>query len=189
MSSKLVGPMEFGYTPWIAPRTMMQGMIAFALFKSTRRRRYRRWGLASMRKIESFLRGGNVNCHPMLLLLRAEHATIDGRKRDDVQRAFDDAIIVSGRLGCLHNQALGNERAGVYFLEQKDTVWAATYLTRAFELYSLWGARAKALQLKDKFIQLIDKSNLEVSGSVFKARTRLDDGWENALYQILTYVD
>jgi tetratricopeptide (TPR) repeat protein len=177
MSSKLVGPMEFGYTPWIAPRTMMQGMIAFALFKSTRRRRYRRRGLASMRKIESFLRGGNVNCHHMLLLLRAEHATIDGRKRDDVQHAFGEAIIVSGRLGFLQNQALGNERAGVYFLEQKDTVWAATYLTRAYELYSQWGARAKALQLKDKFKHLIDtKSNREFSSSrSFKARTRLDD--------------
>jgi predicted ATPase len=175
MSSKLAGPMEFGYSAWFAPRTMMQGMIAFALFKSTRRRRYRRWGLASMRKIESFLRGGNVNCHPMLLLLRAEHATIDGRKRDDVQRAFDDAIIVSGRLGCLHNQALGNERAGVYFLKQKDTMWAATYLTRAFELYAGWGARAKALQLQEKFKHLIDNSKRRSVGSMLMARPRLDD--------------
>jgi hypothetical protein len=51
MSSKLVGPMELGYTPWFAPRTMIQGMIAFALFKSTRRRRYLRWGLASISRI------------------------------------------------------------------------------------------------------------------------------------------
>jgi hypothetical protein len=175
MSKKLASPMELGYNPWFTPRLLFQGMIAFALFKSTRQRRYLKWGVASMKKMESFLRGGNVNCHHMLLLLRAEHASIVSKNQDDVQRAFDDAVILSEKFGVLHNQALANERAGMYFLEQKDTVWAGIYLTRAFELYTLWSARAKALHLEAKFRGLIDKTNADVSTKMFKARTRLDN--------------
>jgi hypothetical protein len=56
----------------------------------------------------------------MMLLLRAELASLDYRDSKKVQRSYDDAIAAAGKLWFMHHQALGNERAGVYFLKRND---------------------------------------------------------------------
>jgi hypothetical protein len=83
----------------------------------------------------------------MLLLLHAEALSGSSAESEVVRRSFDDAIAMAGRLGFLHNQALGNERAGVYFLEKGDNAWASTYLGRARRIFTEWGATAKANQM------------------------------------------
>jgi histidine kinase len=175
MSSKQISAVELGFAPWLPPRTMYQGLIAFALFKSTGRRGYRRQGRRFLRKLESFLSRGNVNCHHMVLLLRAEEACASCKSQVDVQRAYDEAIKGAGKLGFKHHQALGNEKAGVYFLEQNDTEWASTYLTRARELYVRWGAVAKVRQIEEKFGDLVLPRSSDVRKSAFIiGRRRLD---------------
>jgi predicted ATPase len=176
MSAKQISPMELGFGPWLAPRTMFQGLIAFALFKATGRRKYRKQGCSFLRKLDAFFAGGNVNCHHMIALLRAEQASICCKDPVVIQREYDTAIKCAGKLGFKHNQALGNERAGVYFLEQKDKEWASTYLTRAWEIYARWGARAKVRQMEEKYGDLVNPraSRLQFS-TVMKGRPRLED--------------
>lgn len=176
MSAKQVSPMELGFGPWLPPRTMFQGLIAFALFKATGRRKYRKQGCNFLRKLDAFFAGGNVNCHHMVALLRAEEASVCCKDPVVVQREYDTAIKCAGKLGFKHNQALGNERAGVYFLEQEDEEWASTYLTRAWEIYARWGARAKVRQMEEKYGDLVNPraSGLRVSATI-RGRPRLQD--------------
>jgi hypothetical protein len=164
------------FGPWLAPRTMFQGLIAFALFKATGRRKYRRQGCSFLRKLDAFFAGGNVNCHHMMALLRAEQASICCKDPDVVQREYDTAIKCAGKLGFAHYQALGNERAGVYFLQPKDEEWASTYLTRAWEIYARRGARAKVRQMEEKYDDLVNPraSGLRISAAIM-GRPRLQD--------------
>jgi hypothetical protein len=80
---------------------------------------------------------------------------------------------MAGKLGFLHNQALGNERAGVYFLEQGDNAWASTYLSRARQLFREWGAMAKVKQMDLKYKDLFEKESELRPGRFLKAQSRL----------------
>jgi len=95
----------------------------------------------------------------MLLLLRAEHLSVTSKKADKVKEAYDEAIVAAARLGFQHNQALANERAGIYCLHEGDRYWAATYLSRARGLYIIWGAKAKVKHLSEKYKQLLEDSS------------------------------
>jgi hypothetical protein len=179
MASELCHPVKFGPGAWLAPRFLFEGLIAFGLAKSTRhRRRYQRRGLRFLRTLEKFVRNGNVNCHHMMLLLRAELASLNSRSDPEkVQRAYGDAIMAAGKLGFMHHQAVGNELAGVYFLEQrKDRAWASTYLSRARELFDQWGAKAKVQHMDKKYNELMVCSNeLLLRSRALSARTRFDE--------------
>jgi predicted ATPase len=172
MSSKLFAPTKEGPTPVLAPRFLFQGLIAFALALSTKQRLfYERQGRLFLKRLQEMVRKGCINVHHMMLLLQAEEMALHG-ELDTVQEAFDEAIRAAGRLGLIHNQALGNERAGVFFLRKGDTAWASTYLSRAWMLYEEWGAKAKSNHLETKYNTLIDKSKLSYGSVGIKARSR-----------------
>jgi hypothetical protein len=134
--------------------------------------------MSFLKRLKKMVRKGCINVLHMSLLLETEEMSLH-KDRDKVQEAFDEAIRSAGKLGLLHDQALGNERAGIFFLRKgdpTDTVWSSTYLSRAWMLYGEWGAKAKADQLETKFGILIDKSILSENSSVgtgIKAKSRL----------------
>lgn len=174
MSSKLFAPMKEGPTPVLAPRFLFQGLIAFALALSTNQRLiYARQGRSFLKRLKKMVRKGCINVHHMMLLLQAEEMALHG-ERDKVQEAFDAAIRAAGKLGLMHNQALGNERAGAFFLRKGDPSWSSTYFSRAWMLYVEWGAKAKANHLETKYGTIIDKSKLSsnCSGTGIKAKSR-----------------
>jgi predicted ATPase len=180
MASRLSPPLKDGPSPWLGPRFLFEGLIAFGLAKSTcrHRKRHRRRGLEFVRKLEKFVNQGNVNCKHMVLLLQAELASIDNGTSKQVQTAYDKAIRVAGRTGFTHHQAIGNEQAGVYFLnKQKDRAWASTYLTRAWELFDQWGAKAKTQHMEKKYKELLVLSTQLNFASVTSgsARARFDE--------------
>jgi hypothetical protein len=109
----------------------------------------------------------------MILLLQAETLSASSADSEVVRKSYDNAITMAGKLGFLHNQALGNERAGVYFLEQGDNAWASTYLSRARHLFREWGALAKVDQMDLKYRYLFE-SESELRPSCFlQAHARL----------------
>jgi hypothetical protein len=109
----------------------------------------------------------------MLLLLQAETLSASSVESEIVRKSFDDAITMAGKLGFLHNQALGNERAGVYFLEQGDNAWASTYLSRARHLFREWGAMGKVNQMDLKYRDLFEKDSEPRPCRFLKAKSRL----------------
>jgi predicted ATPase len=178
MAAKLDPPVKDGPVPYLGPRFLFEGLIAFGLAKSTgRRRRYRSRGLRFLRKLEKFVDEGNNNCHHMMLLLRAELASLDNDVSREVQVAYDKAIRSAGRMGFMHHQAVGNELAGVYFLEQRnDRTWASTYLTRSWELFDQWGAKPKTQHMEEKYKDLVVLSTvLNCRSRSISARARFDE--------------
>jgi hypothetical protein len=109
----------------------------------------------------------------MVLLLQAETLSASSADCEVVRKSFDNAITMAGKLGFLHNQALGNERAGVYFLEQGDNAWASTYLSRARQLYREWGAMAKFEQMDLKYRCLFESESEPRPSHFLKAQPRL----------------
>ena len=161
MSNKL-SPMQVeGPSAWLPPRFFFQGLIQYALCRKTGNNKYRRKGQTYLQKLEKFAKGGNVNCQHMALLLRAEHASLGRSAIDVVQHAYDKAIVSSGKVGFIHDQAIGNELAGIYFLARGDRSWASTYLARSHTLFQSWGALAKSRQMEDKYGDLLSHQREE----------------------------
>jgi hypothetical protein len=123
--------------------------------------------------MQKWVRKGVINCCHMILLLQAETLPASSADSEDVRKSFDNAITMAGKLGFLHNQALGNERAGVYFLEQGDNAWASTYLSRARQLFREWGAMAKVDQMDLKYRHLFESESAPRSSRSLKAQQRL----------------
>ena len=187
MMSKLCLPSDEGPMIYMPQRFFFEALVCFAMWKlkGSRSWWHRIRGHRLYKKLEKLHLQGNVNCHHMVLILHAELMSIRERKNDDpsvVQAAYDKAITVSGKRGFLHDQALCNELAGLYFWkERNDLSWAITYLTRSHDLYSRWGAISKVNQMEETYGEEIfgskihDGSTTQTGGSGYKARSRLEE--------------
>ncbi len=78
--------------------------------------------------------------------IRGEHATAGP--------AYEKAITAAGKQGFHQDQALANELAGKYYLEQGLEKIAAVYLKDAYYCYEKWGATAKLRQLERIYAHL-----------------------------------
>ncbi|KAI2502357.1 PFAM Protein kinase domain [Fragilaria crotonensis] len=120
---------------------------------------------------------GNVNCHDMLLLLEAEMMGI-APKYDvtKVRAAYDKAIASSSRSGYLHNAAIANEKAALFFADQGDTFWFYHYLEKAHEKYIEWNAWGKVRQLETRypFLLQLDNDVASVRSGSLQGRTRFN---------------
>jgi hypothetical protein len=122
---------------------------------------------------------GCVNVYHFTLVFKAEILSMQIRCDPTVvQRAYDDGIAISGRLGFTQVQAIRNELAGAYFYGLDDKDWTSTYITRAWSLFLSWGARAKAKQLEAKYsdtlVAFSESARLN-HGSCIKAKERFGD--------------
>ena len=139
------------------------------------KRTFRRHGKAFTKKLEYWVKHGEPNALHMLLILKAEQAFVSKNRTEDVKDAYDKAIAVAQRSGFLQNAALANERAGIYFLEKEDpdTFSAETYIVRAHQLYSDWGAQAKLDQMLQRYPFLRKSQDLHIHHSTSRfGRTR-----------------
>ena len=196
MSSKLASPKVRDVPAfWLAPRIFFEGLIAFALCRSTDKSKRKKCiirGQKCLQMLEQFVAGGNVNCPHMALILQAEHMGLGALQSrgggPTAQIFYDNAIIAAGKSGFIQEQALANELAAGYFLRRGEGAdnhaWASTYLTRAYDLYQQWGATAKIRQMEMKYgselledsmvaSDLLPKPTLVRAGTGHYARSRL----------------
>lgn len=145
-------------------RTSM-ALAAFRLARTKGKKKHRTMGKKIMKDLEKDLRHGNVNAHPLYLMLQAEESPS--------KEKYDQGIRACARLGLIHYEAYLCERAGEFFLEQKDDGWSEYYMGQAFVLWEDWGARGKANKMKEVHPELLKSSNLrEKAKSALKGRTR-----------------
>ena len=161
----------------------LKGLTALAFVRSSGKRKYKREAQSAVTRMEKWVKNGAVNSYHLLLILKAESQAVkQGSRGEDVRAAFNLAIRVCGRSGFLQDKALANERAGVYHVRKDDEYHARMYLEQAIELYSEWGALAKAIYLKRKFAAFlsIEASQSEsLNGSThmhIKGRERFSEG-------------
>eukprot|EP00957_Ditylum_brightwellii_P015613 1177994-Ditylum_brightwellii.AAC.1 len=77
---------------------------------------------------------------------------------------------MSARNGFVHDRALANERAGKYMLQSGDKYFAFHYLSVAIQLYSRWGAKAKAEHLLSKHKVLLNEHHSPVMNKTKERR-------------------
>lgn len=93
------------------------------------------------------------------LLVEAELARILGRPEKALE-LYDRSIAAAMEQGFIQNEALANELAGKFWMDQGKEEFALLYLKRAWLGYRSWGARLKEAALVIQYPQ-IKKAELE----------------------------
>jgi hypothetical protein len=107
-------------------------------------------------------------------IIDADLASLQGKSRL-AEKGYSDAILMAGRRGLTHDQALAHERCGEHYMRKRDTDEAMYQLGRALTLYEEWGAQGKVDYLNDKYRSilsppsriLVKKSALACTSSLF----------------------
>ena len=122
------------------------------LSEQTGMRKHRVKALRILKKLEGWMEDGNVNCRPIVLLLRAEDAALTTTHEPGAVKQLFEAAILEARIsGLTHIEALGNERAAMACVRYDEFREAAAYAVQARALYEHWGAHAKVDHLERKF--------------------------------------
>ncbi|WP_437952412.1 AAA family ATPase [Sorangium sp. So ce296] len=107
-----------------------------------------------------------------LLLAELERARGDARAAGD---RYDEAIALAQRGGYLHDEALGNELAGLCFRALGKETIAGAYLTKAHRAYGRWGATEAMRRLERAYPDLVPGESLR-GGRSPQAGAALDVG-------------
>ncbi len=107
-------------------------------------------------------------------LVAAEIARIEGRV-PDAQDLYEKAIRSAHMHGFVHNEALANELAGLFYAARGFEKIATTYLRDARYCYLRWGADGKVHQLESLYPQLrVDKPIVDPTVTILTTVEHLD---------------
>ena len=121
------------------------------LAEETGKRRYHSKALQILEKLETWMDDGNVNCRPIVLLLRAELTALTTHDPGAIKHNFEAAILEASLSGLLHVEALANERAAMACFRTDGFREGAAYVLQACQVYGRWGAHTKVDHLESKF--------------------------------------
>ena len=88
-------------------------------------------------------------------LVEAERLRVLEGESDAILSHYDQAIALARESEFIHEEALANEMAARYLLNQGQNDDARAYLRSAMEKYEAWGAKRKVAHLKSRFPSLI----------------------------------
>jgi len=92
-------------------------------------------------------------------LLEAEFSAAVGNKVE-ARALFEKAIYLSKKYSFLNDEALANERAGIFCLENNFDK-TSTHFKKALELYEKWDAEAKVRHIESLYSSCISQSSKE----------------------------
>lgn len=122
-----------------------------ALYRETRRRRYRFAALRATKQLRKWDTSGVEVCTPMVMFLRAEWALTYGM--ETAPRLFLEAADGFASLKCLLNfQALAYERIGRHYLACQEHDRATDFYAMAIAKYEEWEAVAKVNRLRNSVV-------------------------------------
>ncbi|MBI9069227.1 MAG: AAA family ATPase [Salinivirgaceae bacterium] len=110
--------------------------------------------LSNQKKLKKWASDCPANFENKYLLIEAELERLNGNITQ-ARENYDIAITLSQQEGNLMDQALGNELAGQFWIQNKKPEFAKIYLEKAFKLYNIWGATAKADALLSKYNKIL----------------------------------
>ena len=133
----------------IAREVFAAGITYAGLGRSLSMAIYKRKARKLLKTMEKWIKHGNVNCHDMLLLMRAECESMS-RSADlnEVKKLYDAAISSSSRSGYIHNAALACEKVADFFRTRNDYAWAEDYLKKSLDYYGRWNAWSKVEDMR-----------------------------------------
>ena len=98
-------------------------------------------------------------------LVEAERMRVLDGQSDAILSHYDQAIALARESEFIHEEALANELAAKYLLNQGQNDAARSYLRSAMEKYEAWGAKRKVAHLKSRYPGLIADDHTETVAS------------------------
>jgi len=139
-------------------RLLYTSLVYFALFRNSRKGKYRKRALGSWKQLQQWASKGAVNCRVLCQILEAEdrassswstyRSSSTSTGLDGAMKVYDQAIQSVTEWGLVQLVALVNELAGTWLLCHSRDPRAGKYLSRAIECYEKWGAMAIVQDLK-----------------------------------------
>ena len=113
--------------------------------------------------LEKLARSAPPNYRHKHHLVEAERMRVLGGKSDAILSHYDQAIALARESEFIHEEALANELAARYLLNQGQNDAARAYLRSAMEQYEIWGAKRKVAHLKSRYPGLIADDRAEAT--------------------------
>ncbi|CAB9522923.1 Transcriptional regulator [Seminavis robusta] len=136
--------------PFFMENAFQGGVACFAMARSTRKAKYRKYALKARATIKNWVGQGNPNVKHHAAFLDAEYAALK-KKRSKSEGHYMRAISLAQRGGFTHDVALANERFSHFVrTELKDELSADYYMNEAIRNYAEWGATKKVELLQEQ---------------------------------------
>lgn len=152
-----------------------KSLSMFALYNSANKKekkKYRKFIKQSIKKIKRWRKYAPVNNEHRLEILIAENARILG-KNSSAEIGYDNAIDLSNKNGFIIEEAISNELAGNYYLDNNPKL-ARVYIQDAYLCYAKWGALSKLKLMRDMYPEILiqvelstksDNPDLQIAGT------------------------
>ncbi|WP_437532937.1 AAA family ATPase [Sorangium sp. So ce726] len=111
--------------------------------------------------LEAWALSSPANFAHRAALAQAEIARIE-RRTEGALDLYDRAIALAQEHGFVHAEAIGNELAGRFHLDERRNRVASAYLAEAIYAYQRWGATCKVEELKSRYAHVL-RSNAALS--------------------------
>ena len=115
--------------------------------------------------LEKLARSAPSNYLHKYHLVEAERLRVLDGESDAILSHYDQAIALARESEFIHEEALANELAARYLLNQGQNDAARAYLRSAMEKYEAWGAKRKVAHLKSRYPGLIADDRAEGAAS------------------------
>ena len=115
--------------------------------------------------LEKLARSAPPNYLHKYHLVEAERMRVLEGEPDIIMHHYDQAIALARESEFIHEEALANELAARYLLNQGQNVAASSYLRSSMEQYEAWGAKRKVAHLRDRYPELISEHRTEAVAS------------------------
>ena len=115
--------------------------------------------------LEKLARSAQPNYLHKYHLVKAERLRVLEGESDAILSHYDQAIALARESEFIHEEALANELAARYLLNQGQNNAASSYLRSAMEQYEAWGAKRKVAHLKSRYPGLIADNRTEGAAS------------------------
>ncbi len=96
-------------------------------------------------------------------LVEAERMRVLEGESDAILSHYEQAIALARESEFIHEEALANELAARYLLNQGQSAAAGSYLRSALKKYEAWGAKRKVAHLKSRYPGLIANDRAEAT--------------------------
>ena len=105
-------------------------------------------------------------------LVEAEKCRVLGQKLEAIE-LYDRAILGAQENKYIHEEALANERAALFYLDWGKETIARAYLQKAYYGYARWGATAKVIDLEERYSHLLQPMGQPATRSLTLSQTQL----------------
>ena len=99
---------------------------------------------SSLKRLKLWSKHSPQNGMQKVMLIKAEFSALTAKDQDAALSMYRIAAETAKKNGFIQDEALANERTGLFLLKHEDPSTARAYFERAHSLYFEWGANAKA---------------------------------------------